>query len=222
MIRTAFCGIFVFGAASQGVAATTTENLLTNPGAESGSISGWTRGGTSSPFVDNGTWETDATITPHTGNYDFAGGTGATGSLNQTVSLAGISGISYEAIDLGNVTANIGFWEESLSQTPTSDGAYITISFLNASSSTISSYSTSLITSTDGWMEVTGTTAVPQGTRKITFSINYVRSAGNDVDAFVDDTTLKLTAVPEPAAWAMLLMGAGALGIYRRRGCFLR
>lgn len=63
-------------------------NLLTNPGAEDGNLTGWTVGGNSNPGVDNGSF--DPGINPHTGNYDFYGHTGSFGTLTQNVSLAGI------------------------------------------------------------------------------------------------------------------------------------
>jgi hypothetical protein len=48
--------------------------LLINPGADTGNLTGWTVGGTSNPFVDNGAF--DPSITPLSGGFDFAGGKG--------------------------------------------------------------------------------------------------------------------------------------------------
>jgi len=66
-----------------------TGNLLTNPGAETGSLAGWTVGGPSTAFVDNGAF--DPGINPHSGAYDFVGGSGTTsgssGTLTQNVGL---------------------------------------------------------------------------------------------------------------------------------------
>src|SRR5260370_37238936 len=84
-----------------------TGNLLTNPGAETGSIAGWTVGGTSNPSVDNGVF--DPGINPHTGNWDFFGHTGPIGTLSHTLSLTGISGITNALIDSGTLLANLSF-----------------------------------------------------------------------------------------------------------------
>src|SRR5258708_30811536 len=100
-----------------------TGNLLTNPGAETGSIAGWTVGGTSNPSVDNGVF--DPGINPHTGNWDFFGHTGgASGTLSQTFSLTGISGINNALIDIGTLMANLSCWAKDLNQgTPTDDSS---------------------------------------------------------------------------------------------------
>jgi hypothetical protein len=46
-----------------------TGNLLTNPGAETGNLTGWTAAGGTGAGVDNGSF--DPGINPHTGSYDF-------------------------------------------------------------------------------------------------------------------------------------------------------
>ena len=101
----------------------TTSNLLANPGAETGNLTGWTVGGTSNPRVDNDTF--DPSIHPHTGSYDFVGGTGASGTLSQTVQLVGPQGLTAAAIDTGALTANLSFWEQGLSQGSPSDDALV-------------------------------------------------------------------------------------------------
>jgi hypothetical protein len=48
-----------------------TNSLLTNPGAETGGLTGWSIGGGTGPSVDNGTF--DRGINPYDGSYDFYG-----------------------------------------------------------------------------------------------------------------------------------------------------
>ena len=122
-----------------------TGNLLTNPGAETGSIAGWTVGGTSNPSVDSGVF--DSGINPHTGNWDFFGHTGASGTLSQTFSLTGISGITNALIDSGILLANLSFWAQGLSQGTPSDDSSITLTFLDGSLSMLSSVTTAEIDS---------------------------------------------------------------------------
>ena len=74
-------------------------NLLINPGAEAGNLTGWTVGGNSNPGVDNGSF--DPGINPHSGDFDFFGRTGSFGTLTHNVSLVGVPGITTSLIDAG-------------------------------------------------------------------------------------------------------------------------
>ena len=84
-------------------------NLLINPGAEAGTLSGWTVGGSSNPRVDNG--GIDSSIPPYAGNYDFFGGTSAvSGTLTQNVNLLS-NGFTIGQIDTGTLSAYVSFFE---------------------------------------------------------------------------------------------------------------
>jgi hypothetical protein len=48
-------------------------SLRTNPGAETGTMSRWTIGSPETPRVNDGNFERG--INPHSGNFDFTGGT---------------------------------------------------------------------------------------------------------------------------------------------------
>src|SRR5215471_18272714 len=104
--RLAFLMCFVCFSAFAGPIATT--NLLLNPGGEAGTLTNWVVGGVSNPRLDNGTFDTG--ILPHSGTNDFLAGTGANGSLSQTVALVGNQGLTTGAIDAGNLLANVSFW----------------------------------------------------------------------------------------------------------------
>jgi hypothetical protein len=194
-------------------------DLLINPGAETGDLMGWTKGGVSNPFVDNGSF--DPGINPHTGNFDFLGGAGASGTLTQNVSLAGVSGITGSLIDSGLVSAAVSFWEQGLNQGPTSDNGYVSLTFRDATNSVIGTVSSPVIDSHNlTWENFSGSFAVLSGTRSIDYTMNFIRHVGSDNDAFFDDNSLKVTAqsVPEPAS--LILLGMGAFGIayrYHRR-----
>jgi len=205
--------MFVFGFAPLCVqGAVITGNLLTNPGAETGSIAGWTVGGTSNPSVDNGVF--DPGINPHTGNWAFFGHTGASGTLSQTLSLTGISGITNALIDSGTLMANLSLWAQGLNQGTRSDDSSITLIFLDGSSSVLSSISTPEIDSHNlTWQNYMNSYTVPVSTRSITYTMTFIRHVGNDNDSFIDDNSLTLgtaaSSVPEPATFSLL---GGALG----------
>ena len=166
-------------------------NLLINPGAETGTLSGWTVGGTSNPRVDNGTF--DPSIQPHTGDYDFIGGSGgASGTLKQNVNLLG-NGLTAGQIDTGILLAQVNFFQQSLNQSPSSDTAGVNLTFLNAGGSSLGAFSSGEIASTGAWNQFNGASLIPSGTRSIDYTMNFIRNAGNDLDAFIDDNSLTIS-----------------------------
>jgi hypothetical protein len=186
-------------------------NLLSNPGAETGDLTGWVVGGVSNPGVDDGSFDG---FTPHGGLFDFYGFNGSDGTLTQTVSLAG---------EPGATMATVSFWEQGLDQGDPSDNAYVSLSFLDALGQSLGTVSTPVIDSHSGnWQQFSGSFAIPAGTASIAYTMNFTRNVGSDLDAFIDDNSLTVSAVPEPATltlwsagWASLLSLARAR---RRRG----
>ncbi len=187
-------------------------NMLVNPGAETGDLTGWTPGGGAvPPHIDSGSF--DPGIDPHSGNFDFLGGTGLLFTLTQNVSLAGI---------VDPMTATVSFWQQGLNQGPTSDNSHVTLDFLDAGGAVISSVSTAVVDSHGGtWTEGGGTFAIPTGTASIDYVMNFNRAVGSDLDSFIDDNSLSVnspvTSVPEPANGALLLAGLALIGRLARR-----
>ena len=170
------------------------ENLLLNPGAEAGTLTNWVVGGNSNAGLDQGTF--DANIQPRTGAFDFYGGTGASGILSQLVNLQNRAGISLATIDAGNYRAGVSFWEQGLNQSALSDDAYVSLAFLNVNQQVIGSVATPEVDAHNGvWQNYTNQYVLPSGTRYIVYNINFVRHAGGDLDAFVDDASLSLIDV---------------------------
>ena len=201
-----------------------TTNLLTNPGAETGSISGWTVGGTSNPSVDKGTF--DVGINPHTGSFDFYGHTGRTGTLSQIVSLIGVQGITQADVNTGDLSAIVSFWEQGLNQATTSDDARIQLEFLGAGNADLGIVNTSTIDSHNGtWTQGTGSFLIPVGTQKIEYTMDFIRHVGTDNDSFIDDNSLVVTGaraiapVPEPDSLVLVASGAAMVGfmMFRRK-----
>ena len=187
-------------------------NLLTNPGAETGDLSGWTPGGDAvAPHIDSGSF--DPGIAPHSGSFDFLGGTGLLFTLTQNVSLSGI---------LDPTTATVSFWQQGLNQGATSDNSHVTLDFLDAGGAVISSVSTAVVDSHGGsWTEGGGSFAIPTGTASIDYVMNFNRAVGSDLDSFIDDNSLTVSgpvsSVPEPANAALLVAGLALVGGLARR-----
>ncbi len=195
-----------------------TTNLLTNPGAESGNLSGWTVI-SGNPMVDSGTFNPG--INPFNGTFDFTGGSAnPLGQVSQTIDLIATGQVTALDLDAGTTTANVSFWEQGLNQGSPSDNAAIKITFLDFAGSFISSQNTATVDSHLGSWTSGGlnSIAVPVGTRYITYTMLFQRNAGSDNDSYIDDNLLTLTiAVPEPAAYALLLGGLPLLGLGLRR-----
>ena len=190
-------------------------NLLVNPGAESGTLAGWTPGGDaasqSTPHIDAGTF--DPGIDPHSGAFDFTGGTGLQFTLTQNVSLSGIP---------LPTSATVSFWQQGLNQGSPSDHSHVELDFLDVDHALLGSAATAVVDSHDGqWTEGGGTFAVPLGTSSIDYVIYFDRSVGSDLDSFIDDASLTVgaspTAVPEPTNLALLVAGLGLIGGLVRR-----
>jgi hypothetical protein len=193
-----------------------TTNLLTNPGAETGNLTGWTVGGTSNPTVDNGT--EDPGINPHSGSFDFFGNIGAEGTLSQDVSLVGNQGITAALIDSGNLTANVSFFEQGLNQGNPSDHARVILTFLDASSAVLGTFTTPVVDSHNStWGNFTGSADILSGTRTIEYTMDFIRSQGSFNDSFVDDNVLTVTTpsattpVPEPSG--LIVFGLGVVSL---------
>jgi hypothetical protein len=202
--------------------AQTTSNLLTNPGAETGNLTDWTVGGASNPGVDNGSF--DGGINPHTGSYDFYGGNGANGSLTQNVSLVGTQGITAAEVNSGLLSANLSFWEQGLNQGTPSDDAQVSLTFLNAAGGTLGTFTTPEVDSHLGsWQEFDASTLIPADTQSIDYSMLFDRHSGSDLDAFVDDNSLTVSANPVPEASTtvslglLLMLGLGGMAVAAKR-----
>ena len=169
--------------------AETSPNLLINPGAETHSLAGWTSAGTSNPSVDNGTF--DPGITPVEGSFDFYGGSGANGTLTQTITLNGFAP-TFEQIGIGQVSFNASFQEQSLNQ-GTSDAAGVLVTVIQQSPIAPEPFSSGEVTSTGGWDSQAIVAALDGFSTQIQYQMFFNRHSGNDLDAFIDANSLTLS-----------------------------
>ena len=193
----------------------TTPNLLVNPGAEAGNLTGWTvigGAGNTVPTVDSGTY--DPGLNPHTGGYQFVGdhypgGGGAQGFLYQSVDISTWS----VAVDNGAALAKVGFWEQSYNQGSASDFAHVQLTFLGSGSGVLGTATTPDFSSTTGWTNFNGSYQVPTGTRSVIYTMEFYRAnnGGTYIDSFFDDNSLALT-VPEPG-FSVIAASLGLMGL---------
>jgi hypothetical protein len=229
-------GILVLVSAGSAARAGLSANLLVNPGAELGTgvdsgstVTGWTVGGTSSPGRDDGTFDG---FTPHSGSFDFYGGSDGNGTLTQIAPLSGLDTGTLALIDSGSETLNIDFFEQSLDQGGPNDAGQVVVSFQDAAHGALpGGYDSGLIAHTGGWQEVTGSAAVPSGARFMTYEMLFTLRNGVDVDSFIDDAGLTVplasgvtgpgpgipSAVPLPSALSSSLVLAAFALLWRLR-----
>ena len=167
---------------------TTAPILLLNPGGEFGSLSPWIKSGGTSPMLDNGTANSGSTP-PYQGSYAFYGGDGG-GTLTQSVFLTNV--FTTTQLDSGLLYASISFWEKSTSSSPI-DTAEVSLVFLSATNTTISTVSTGVQSCVSAWCYVTGNWSLPSGTRTINYVMTFVANYGSYADAWIDSNTLDIS-----------------------------
>ncbi|GJM44476.1 MAG: hypothetical protein DHS20C21_13180 [Gemmatimonadota bacterium] len=182
------------------VAGAATGNLIVNPGAETGDLSGWT---------DSGTGYSVNTTIPYSGAFAFQGGSNGpqgpyTNELYQDVDVSTFDAV----IDGGGVGWSCSAWGRSNSAGGTTDWASLTVSLLNGAGGTLDTWNSGSIAPVNTWVPVAGGAVVPVGTRTIRVTLRSTRSVGASSDGFHDDLSLTLdisTATPESAqrsSWA--------------------
>jgi|SRR5580704_12657863 hypothetical protein len=199
-----------------------TGNLLINPGAEDGNLTGWTAGGDTGAGVDNGSF--DPGINPYQGSYDFYGGVGngnPLGTLSQTDSIL-TGSVTTSLIDTGTLFADISFWVQSLDQGAPSDEAFVQLTFLNGSNGVIGTIDTPAFYSIGVWTNYSNDYAIPVGTRSIDYTMEFQLEKGINIDSFVDNNVLEIsggpiTATPEPSMFIVTFVGIALLSALHLR-----
>lgn len=153
---------------------------LTNPGAETGDITGWTTL-LGAPAATPGP-SAGGTI-PHSGAYHFYGGEAQTRSMMaQTVN---IDSALNSDIDADKVTLNLSYF--TCQESP--DRSCLSVAFLNASDQYVGcwvdNYDSSHAEPT--WFLASKAIKLPTGSRKVRVFYDSKRSTGTSNDGFVDD-----------------------------------
>jgi len=158
---------------------------ITNPGAETGNMTGWT--------TEYGSWFAQSAGGPpsggHTGTYRFQAGAVASAAQYQDVT---IPSDYYTDVDNGNVQAQLGYWWTTY---VTPDYSLVGFEFLTAASESLGSvYDRWHTTYPAGgaWQEDGVISMIPSGSRAVRIWMRGFRVAGSNLDAYLDDFVLYL------------------------------
>lgn len=208
-----------------------TGNLLVNPGAESGDLTGWTPGGDVFPFVASpGTIppHADLGFQPRSGNFYFVGGRSGSGFITQRVSLLAEPSLTSGLIDSGDLRANATVWHMNFDQRGGPiDTGQLTITFLNSTQQFVGSFTSPILINSvtnnagpNDYRSYIAEIPVPIGTRFIDFRKDFFLGSGvgSDTDVYYDDSALAISVVPEPNSFTLLsVVGVLACATYRIR-----
>ncbi len=157
------------------------------------------------------------------GSNFFAGGPGESlSTATQTIDLS--SGASF--IDLGTSSYALSAYLGGFATQ--SDNAVLTVSFLGSLNNLLDSTSLGPVTNGDrgnltGLLFRSTSGFVPVGARSASVLLTMTRAEGAYDDGYADNLSLVLRqgadpgGVPEPATWAMMIVGFGAAGSMIRR-----
>ena len=193
-------------------------NMLSNPGAETGSLANWA---TDDPLVvvaSKSQSESSGWVYPNSGEWFFNMCGQAVGSpITERVLYQDIDVSSYASdidADLVLFQASTYLQTEDVQGMSGKDSAQLTLYFLDEYSSEIDSTSTGLVQSPNlTWIQQTLNGSVPAGTRTIRYELLGRKEEGTWLNAFFD--AAEVTVIPEPAT--ALLLGLGSLAVLRKR-----
>jgi PEP-CTERM motif len=141
----------------------------------------------------------------------FAGGpdNGFSGA-RQVIDLSANSG----AIDAYNVHYELSGWLGGFASQE--DNALVIATFYDADGTMLSLDTLSPVTAAErgfqtGLLLREASGMIPTGTRSVEIKLDMARLAGTYNDAYVDNLSFAVSAVPEPGTWAMLAGGLGLL-----------
>jgi hypothetical protein len=197
---------FLFLLALTGYVDAYSQNLLTNPDAESGDPTsvGWTdvsMGSTGSSCYNNSGWrilgnQNGFPVAEHGSYFFYAGCSSATGStfeVRQDVNVSANAGI----IDQGWDAFTFSGYMQVYTQSPPDQAEFI-IEYRNSANTTVlTSYATGLTSNEGTWTFYSNTTTAPVGTRYIRVRLLSKLNTGPSIDGYFDNLSLT-TNIPLP------------------------
>ena len=198
-------------------------NLLTNPGAENGDLTGWTTDDATTVRAIQSLTQSTGTVYPHSGDwfFDFTGrslGVGAaTLALWQDADIAAYA----TDIDAGRlyVSGAVYLQTEDASYLTGADYARLSIEYLDGTGGSLGGLTTGWVQSPNlTWAQYELSGLVPTTAREIRFDLEGLKGETTYVNAFFDDGDLQVRVIPEPISLVFFATGlVGVLGFVARK-----
>jgi PEP-CTERM motif len=206
-----------------------TNNLIVNSGAEAGVgsttggvvvVPNWITTGNATAVVYNapGGFPRSTDIGPLArGNNFFAGGeNNGASSLSQVINLGTYS----DSINTGRTQYDLSAWLGGY--TSQNDNAVLSVTFRNASNATLGLSALNPVFAAERnfqtGLRLHDTTGfIPVGTENVLISLDLRRTEGSYNDGYADNLSFKVSPVPEPETWAMLVAGIAFLAFARAK-----
>lgn len=191
--------------------AASTSNLIVNPDAETGDLTGWTTSSglaaVSSSTAGTSGLSNSATV----GNFVFSGGTNnPTATATQTVSLAAYAAdinTGNQPYELSAALQSRGLFNGVMTIIDTAqieftfrdnNGAALAPSIVFIDNPPLTLYD---------WDEFSATGLIPVGATELFIEMTSSRSAGQSTDSYIDSVGFQLTPIPEPTSALLLVIG---------------
>ncbi len=206
-----------------------TNNLIANSGAEAGVgsttggvvvVPNWLTTGNATAVAYNapGGFPLSTDIGPsNRGTNFFAGGeNNAASKLSQIIDLGTYAG----SINTGHTQYDLSAWLGGY--TSQNDNAVLSVTFRNANNGALGSAALSPVLAAErnsqtGFRLHETTGFIPVGTSNVLVSLDLRRAEGSYNDGYADNLSFKVSPVPEPETWAMMVAGFAFLALARAK-----
>lgn len=164
------------------------EFVLTNPGAESGTTTGWTNESGGIGVLE---YPTNSATVPHSGTHFFSGGTSASTIARQRLDVLTQMGLVGADVDAGGLWAKVRWWQASFNSSE--DPAGMGLRALNGSNASLSEAYSGIVWMPNSsgsyrpWYPRCFSADLPAGTRNLDALIKVTRTAGTNNDGWIDD-----------------------------------
>lgn len=174
------------GGGGGGTGSSRTSELLTNPGFETGDLTGWT---TEAGFSSGSAQTVNGSVNPHSGTYMLGASATVETRLSQTID------VSAYATDIDAGAAIMVAQVFTSKEFNDGDGTRILLVFLDGSSNQVGYFNMPVYANGAAlgtWFGMNYSVVVPENTRSIKYMLSILRNAGTNNDSQADDASLKL------------------------------
>ncbi|MEW8626542.1 MAG: hypothetical protein AB2551_12365 [Candidatus Thiodiazotropha sp.] len=208
IVTALMAGLSLFFMSYDIEAALLNSELVINGGAETANTTGWVSTGVNAVPVDN--------YSSGFGSFVFTGGTGSRiQTLFQSIDLSA----NAEQIEEGGLVSSFSIYLQQRSDRVNLDQARVDVSFLDGAGAILDSYSFEDVVDIGvfDWNYFSDSRLVTAGTRSVDILLTASRTGGVRTDAFFDEISFQISAVPVPGAVLLFISGLAVFVGFKNR-----